>query len=114
MKDILEKAAQIKLVVFDVDGVLTDGSLFVGGRIRSQFQTVIRNVKNVVKRNIFISAAALLAATPGRSPEPNGRDRASLGLRTSDGEEQNPLCDLYPQINRGRAGAGIQFAQRPA
>jgi 3-deoxy-D-manno-octulosonate 8-phosphate phosphatase (KDO 8-P phosphatase) len=30
MKDILEKAEQIKLVVFDVDGVLTDGSLFVG------------------------------------------------------------------------------------
>lgn len=30
MKDILQKASQIKLVVFDVDGVLTDGSLFVG------------------------------------------------------------------------------------
>jgi 3-deoxy-D-manno-octulosonate 8-phosphate phosphatase (KDO 8-P phosphatase) len=30
MKDILTRAAQIKLVVFDVDGVLTDGSLFVG------------------------------------------------------------------------------------
>jgi 3-deoxy-D-manno-octulosonate 8-phosphate phosphatase (KDO 8-P phosphatase) len=30
MKDILEKAAHIKLVVFDVDGVLTDGSLFIG------------------------------------------------------------------------------------
>lgn len=30
MNDILEKASQIKLVVFDVDGVLTDGSLFVG------------------------------------------------------------------------------------
>ena len=30
MKDILEKAKQIELVVFDVDGVLTDGSLFVG------------------------------------------------------------------------------------
>ena len=30
MKDILEKAAQIRLVVFDVDGVLTDGSLFLG------------------------------------------------------------------------------------
>ncbi|VAX11932.1 3-deoxy-D-manno-octulosonate 8-phosphate phosphatase [hydrothermal vent metagenome] len=30
MKDILEKAKQIKLVIFDVDGVLTDGSLFVG------------------------------------------------------------------------------------
>ena len=28
MQDILDKAAQIKLVVFDVDGVLTDGSLF--------------------------------------------------------------------------------------
>jgi len=30
MKDILEKASRIRLVVFDVDGVLTDGSLFVG------------------------------------------------------------------------------------
>ena len=30
MKDILERAAQIKLVIFDVDGVLTDGSLFLG------------------------------------------------------------------------------------
>ena len=30
MKDILDKASQIKLVVFDVDGVLTDGTLFIG------------------------------------------------------------------------------------
>lgn len=30
MQDILEKAARIKLVIFDVDGVLTDGSLFYG------------------------------------------------------------------------------------
>ncbi len=30
MKDILEKAAKIKLLVFDVDGVLTDGRLIVG------------------------------------------------------------------------------------
>ncbi|MDH5435968.1 MAG: 3-deoxy-manno-octulosonate-8-phosphatase KdsC [Gammaproteobacteria bacterium] len=28
MQDILEKAKQIKLIIFDVDGVLTDGSLF--------------------------------------------------------------------------------------
>ena len=30
MKDILERAKTIKLVIFDVDGVLTDGSLFLG------------------------------------------------------------------------------------
>ncbi len=30
MRDILDKAAQIRLVIFDVDGVLTDGSLFLG------------------------------------------------------------------------------------
>jgi len=30
MKDILERAGRIRLVIFDVDGVLTDGSLFVG------------------------------------------------------------------------------------
>ena len=30
MKDILEKAAGIRLLIFDVDGVLTDGSLLIG------------------------------------------------------------------------------------
>lgn len=30
MQDILSKAQRIKLVIFDVDGVLTDGSLFIG------------------------------------------------------------------------------------
>jgi 3-deoxy-D-manno-octulosonate 8-phosphate phosphatase (KDO 8-P phosphatase) len=30
MQDILDKAAKIELVIFDVDGVLTDGSLFYG------------------------------------------------------------------------------------
>ena len=30
MKDILERAKKVKLIVFDVDGVLTDGSLFYG------------------------------------------------------------------------------------
>ena len=29
MKDILARAAQLKLLIFDVDGVLTDGSLFM-------------------------------------------------------------------------------------
>jgi len=30
MHDILERAARIRLLVFDVDGVLTDGSLYLG------------------------------------------------------------------------------------
>jgi len=30
MKDLLEKASHIRLLILDVDGVLTDGSLFVG------------------------------------------------------------------------------------
>lgn len=30
MQDILQKAKKIKLVIFDIDGVLTDGSLFIG------------------------------------------------------------------------------------
>lgn len=30
MQDILTKAAKVRLVIFDVDGVLTDGSLFYG------------------------------------------------------------------------------------
>jgi 3-deoxy-D-manno-octulosonate 8-phosphate phosphatase (KDO 8-P phosphatase) len=30
MQDILERARDIRLVIFDVDGVLTDGSIFIG------------------------------------------------------------------------------------
>lgn len=30
MKDILDKASRIRLLIFDVDGVLTDGSLYLG------------------------------------------------------------------------------------
>ena len=30
MQDILERARNVRLVIFDVDGVLTDGSLFLG------------------------------------------------------------------------------------
>lgn len=30
MQDLMEKASKIRLVIFDVDGVLTDGSLFYG------------------------------------------------------------------------------------
>ena len=30
MQDILKKAKQIELVIFDIDGVLTDGSLYMG------------------------------------------------------------------------------------
>src|SRR5690606_25055945 len=30
MTDVLEKAKQIKLIIFDVDGVLTDGGLILG------------------------------------------------------------------------------------
>jgi len=30
MQDILDKAKNIELVIFDVDGVMTDGSLFMG------------------------------------------------------------------------------------
>ena len=30
MQEVLDKAKKIKLVIFDVDGVLTDGSLFYG------------------------------------------------------------------------------------
>jgi 3-deoxy-D-manno-octulosonate 8-phosphate phosphatase (KDO 8-P phosphatase) len=30
MRDIFERAARVRLVIFDVDGVLTDGSLYLG------------------------------------------------------------------------------------
>ena len=41
MKDILEKASRIRLLILDVDGVLTDGSLFVFTKRRRDRMTIL-------------------------------------------------------------------------
>ena len=77
MQDIREKAADIRLIVFDVDGVLTDGSLYIGddGQEYKAF-----NSKDGHGMVILRQTGVEIAIITGRSSEVVRIRMASLGI----------------------------------
>ncbi|MCL4315887.1 MAG: 3-deoxy-manno-octulosonate-8-phosphatase KdsC [Gammaproteobacteria bacterium] len=77
MKDILDKAAQIKLVVFDVDGVLTDGSLYLAddGQEYKAF-----NSRDGHGMKMLQATGVELAVITGRTSKVVEHRMASLGI----------------------------------
>ena len=77
MRDILARASRIKLAIFDVDGVLTDGSLFIGddGQEYKAFNS--RDGHGMV---MLRQTGVTLAIITGRSSEVVRIRMASLGI----------------------------------
>ena len=77
MRDILERASRIQLAIFDVDGVLTDGSLFIGddGQEYKAFNS--RDGHGMV---MLRQTGVTLAIITGRSSEVVRIRMASLGI----------------------------------
>jgi 3-deoxy-D-manno-octulosonate 8-phosphate phosphatase (KDO 8-P phosphatase) len=77
MQDILTKAARIRLVIFDVDGVLTDGSLFLGddGQEYKAF-----NSRDGHGMKMLQSNGVTIAIITGRSSQVVSHRMASLGI----------------------------------
>ena len=78
MQDILEKAARIRLVIFDVDGVLTDGSLFLGddGQEYKAFNSLDGHGIKMLQRNGV--AAGIITGRTSKVVQHRVRD---LGIR---------------------------------
>jgi len=78
MQDIHEKASQIKMVIFDVDGVLTDGSLYLGddGQEYKAFHS--KDGHGMVTLQHFGVAIAIIT---GRTSEVVKKRMDSLGIR---------------------------------
>ncbi len=77
MKDILEKAARIRLLIFDVDGVLTDGSLFIGddGQEYKAFNSRDgHGIKMLIKHGVIV------AIITGRTSKVVEHRMANLGI----------------------------------
>lgn len=77
MQEIIEKASQIKLVIFDVDGVLTDGSLFIddnGMEYKAFYSRDGLGMKMLQKTNVKI------AIITGRSSEVVSYRMKSMGV----------------------------------
>lgn len=77
MKDILSKAKQIQMVIFDVDGVLTDGGLFLGddGQEYKAF-----NSKDGHGMKMLQAAGVQIAIITGRESEVVRIRMQSLGI----------------------------------
>mgnify|MGYP001813008672 FL=1 len=78
MKDILEKASRIRLLILDVDGVLTDGSLFVGddGQEYKAFNSRdVHGIKMLPKHGVSV------AIITGRTSQVVDHRMANLGVK---------------------------------
>ena len=97
MQDIQEKARQIRLVIFDVDGVLTNGSLFLGddGQEYKAF-----NSKDGHGMVMLQQSGVEIAIITGRTSEVVQIRMASLGIeRVYQGKrEKLPAYEEIKQI----------------
>ena len=115
MRDVLSKAAQIQLVIFDVDGVLTDAAFGDGARSLARVETVrppgAHNVTNALAAaGLALAvgvppqavAAGLAAFTPGGHRNVLVAERAGVRY-VDDSKATNPHAALaslqaYPRV----------------
>jgi len=78
MQDVLEKASRIRLVIFDVDGVLTDGNLYLGnnGEELKAF-----NIKDGLGIKLLMQSGIEIGIITGRSSELVAQRMESLGVK---------------------------------
>ena len=104
MKDILEKAAHIRLLIFDVDGVLTDGSLFIGddGQEYKAFNSQDgHGIKMLIKHGVIV------AIITGRTSKVVEYRMANLGIEHVYQGQRNKL----PAYEKLAADLGISAAE---
>jgi len=89
MQDILEKAAKIKLVIFDIDGVLTSGALFIGddGQEYKAF-----NSKDGHGLRMLQDGGVKVAIITGRQSEVVNHRAKDLGITLITDSRRNRLC----------------------
>jgi len=104
VQEILERAARIRLVVFDVDGVLTDGSLFLGdgGEEYKAFHS-----RDGHGMKMLQEAGVELAVITGRTSRVVEHRMASLGIEhVFQGQR-----DKLPAFETLIARLGLQAAE---
>ncbi len=96
MQDLQARARQIELVIFDVDGVLTDGSLFLGddGQEYKAF-----NSKDGHGMKMLQQAGVKIAVITGRTSDVVGIRMQSLGIEHVFQGIENKL-EAYEELKR--------------
>ena len=104
MWDIFERARQIRLVIFDVDGVLTDGSLFLGddGQEYKAFHS-----RDGHGMKLLQETGVILAIITGRASEVVRLRMEGLGIK----HVFQGLQDKLPAYEELKRTLGLEDAQ---
>jgi len=117
MNDILDKAKQIKLVIFDVDGVLTDGGLILG---ESGNEYKIFHVRDGQGLVMLKDSGVHIAVITARSSGIVAERMASLGIeyvfqgQSDKGKAINNLMKKLGVSGEQTAYVGDDFIDLPA
>ncbi len=77
MQQILEKASRIRLIIFDVDGVLTDGNLYLGN---SGEELKTFNIKDGLGIKLLMRSGVEVGVITGRTSRLVAQRMQSLGV----------------------------------
>jgi len=106
MQEILERAKPVRLVAFDVDGVLTDGSLFFGDQGQ---EYKVFNSKDGHGMTMLRQTGVKLAVISGRSSEAVRFRMRSLGAEHLYLGRQDKIS-AYEELKRATGLADHQIA----
>ena len=106
MQDIEHKASQIRLVIFDVDGVLTDGSLFIGddGQEYKAF-----NSKDGLGMSLLQQSGVQIAIITARSSEVVKIRMQTLGVKFVYQGRKNKIS-AYEELKQQTGFTDAQIA----
>jgi 3-deoxy-D-manno-octulosonate 8-phosphate phosphatase (KDO 8-P phosphatase) len=93
------KAATIQLLVFDVDGVLTDGGLYYGtsGEMMKRFD--VRDGHGLVMARLAGLPAAILTARSSQMVEIRGKELGLIAVSQGLKDKRQGLIDLLSQLS---------------
>lgn len=98
-EELLSRAARVRLLVFDVDGVLTDGGLYYGdsGEVMKRFD--VKDGHALVLARLLGLPAAVLTARTSRIVEARGRELGLAAIFQGRKEKGPAFVELLASLN---------------
>lgn len=98
-EELLSRAARVRLLVFDVDGVLTDGGLFYGdnGEVMKRFD--VKDGHAIVIARLLGLPSAVLTARSSRIVEARGRELGLAAIFQGRKEKGPAFVELLASLN---------------
>lgn len=98
-EELLSRAARVRLFVFDVDGVLTDGGLYYGdnGEVMKRFD--VKDGHAIVIARLLGLPSAVLTARSSRIVEARGRELGLAAIFQGRKEKGPAFVELLASLN---------------